>query len=95
MPRFKKKIDANQKSIVEALRKIPGVTVALDHDDVLVGYKGKTFWYEVKNPDVIGKDGVVRDSAKKESQKKLESSWTGHYRIVWNLDQILDEILRG
>ena len=44
------KIDRNQGDIVSALRKIPGISVETGHDDILVGYKGRTWWFEVKAP---------------------------------------------
>lgn len=90
--RWAAKVDNNQKSIVDALIKIPGVSVAPNHDDILVGYMGQTFWYEIKSPDSASKDGVVFESAKKDSQKELEKHWSGHYRIVCSLDQILEDI---
>ena len=77
------KIDANQPEIVEALRAIPGVSVQLGMDDILVGYKGKTYWYEIK---------VSEKAEVKDGQKELAETWEGHYRIVWSLDMILDDI---
>lgn len=95
--RRKAKIDASQTAIVEALRDIPGVTVAPKHDDILVGYQGKTFWYEIKSDSAVSRrTGKILDSAKKKSQIKLESEWHGHYRIVSTLDEILvDMMLRN
>jgi hypothetical protein len=87
------KIDANQPDIVKALRKINGVTVELNHDDILVGYQGKTFWFEIKTPDCVSKKtGLILESEKKDSQKRLEKEWRGHYRIVSNVDEILSDI---
>ncbi|MGR3221210.1 MAG: hypothetical protein ACUZ8H_15555 [Candidatus Anammoxibacter sp.] len=87
------RIDENQPEIVKALRKIPGVTVELGHDDILVGYQGVTYWFEIKDPGAVSKrTGEILDSEKKDSQKKLESEWKGQYSIVWNIDQILAEI---
>jgi len=80
---YRKKIDANQPEIVKNLRKM-GFTVELDHDDILVGTQGRTFWYEIKN-----KDGKNK---KQESQEKLERTWRGHYKIVWSLEEILADI---
>ena len=77
------RIDQNQPEIVKALRKIPGVTVELGMDDILVGYQGKTYWYEIK---------VGEKSAVKPSQVKLLENWKGHYKIVWNLEMILEDI---
>ena len=60
------KIDANQPDIVKDLRKIKGVTVELNHDDILVGYKGITYWYEIKTPESVSKQtGLILESAKK------------------------------
>ena len=87
------KVDVSQPGIVKSLRAIPGVSVALGHDDILVGYKGRTYWFEVKSPHVVSKKtGAIRESAKKDSQKDLLSSWEGHYEIVWNVDQVLAAI---
>lgn len=92
MRRRKDKVDANQPEIVATLRAIPGVTVELGHEDILVGYKGRTYWYEVKTPECVGKDGNIRESAKKDCQKRLEKEWKGHYLIIHSVDQILEDI---
>jgi len=89
-----KKIDSNQAIIVKALRSIPGVTVELGHDDFLCGYRGYTLFYEIKNPEHIGKDGKIRPSKIKDSQKKLSAEWRGHYRIVWDVEMIVDDLNR-
>ena len=87
------RIDANQPAIVKALRKIPGVTVYLDVDDILVGYKGVNYWYEIKDPEkIFNKDMTFKKGAIKDSQIKLLAEWKGHYKIVWNLDMILKDI---
>lgn len=87
------KIDSNQPEIVEALRAIPGVSVQVGMDDILVGRNGKTYWFEIKEPGAVSKKtGKINDSAIKPSQHKLIAEWRGHYSVVWNLDQILDEI---
>ena len=87
------KIDANQPAIVKALRKIPDVTVQTGMDDLLVGYKGFTYWFEIKEPEKVSKKtGKILDSAIKPSQMKLLDTWTGHYSIVWSLEQILAEL---
>lgn len=87
------RIDDNQNDIVSALRKLEGVQVELNHDDILVGYNGFNFWFEIKNERVVSKrTHKVKESAKKDSQKRLENEWAGHYRIVWKLEQILEDI---
>lgn len=77
------KIDANQNEIVKALRDIPNVSVYLDVDDILVGYKGVSYWYEIK--------ASVKSSLQP-VQTKLLAEWKGHYKIVWSLDMILEDI---
>jgi hypothetical protein len=88
------KIDQCQPGFVKRLRKLPGVTVAVSHDDILVGYKGKTFWIELKDEDeaVSKKTGLLLDSALKDSQKDLLRDWTGHYAVCWKFEQILEQI---
>ena len=87
------RIDDNQREIVDQLRQIPGVSVVVGHDDILVGYKGKTYWYEIKSLLAANKDGKVRPSKIKQSQKDLLENYTGHYRIITSVLDILDEIL--
>ena len=98
----KDKVDANQKDIVDALRKIPGITVEVGHDDILCGCYDKlgiprTYWYEIKNPDKVSTvTGKVQPSAVRKSQKNIVKKWCGHYKIVCTLDEILiDMNLKG
>lgn len=85
--------DKNESSIVKELRKFASVVTG--HDDILVGYKGKTYWFEIKSERAVSKKtGKVYESEKKKSQIKLENEFKGHYRIVSSLDEILDEILK-
>jgi hypothetical protein len=87
------KIDANQPEIVDALRDTPGVTVQLGMDDILVGYKGVTYWYEIKDPaKLFNKDGSFRKGEIKPSQEKLLAEWKGRYKIVWSIEMILEDI---
>jgi len=83
MPKYAKKIDANQPAIVAALRDIPGVSVEVDHDDIFIGREGKNYWIEVKESE---------KASLQPSQEKLLANWKGHYMIAWNLDMILEEI---
>ncbi len=86
------RIDTNQKEIVAALLKIPGVKIELNHDDILLGYKKKTYWFEIKKETIYKKDNELKKDMLKPKQLKLMSEWTGHYSVVWTLDQILNEI---
>ena len=86
-------MDNNQGSIVEALRKIPSISVETDHDDIFVGYKGFNYWYELKNPNKVSKKtGKINESGKQDTQKTLEKTWKGHYKIVSSLDEILKDM---
>lgn len=89
-----KNTDDNQKDIVTALRKIPGVSVETDMDDILIGYRGSNYWIEIKNPVDVDKNGdpYKRDSDTYRKQKKLNDYWPGHYRICTTLNQVLTEI---
>lgn len=78
------KIDANQTEIVKTLRD-KGYSVECSHDDILVGYSGRTFWYEVKS----GPRSNIQPS-----QEKLLKEWGGHYKIVWNAQMIIQDIDR-
>ncbi len=82
MSKFRRaaKVDANQAAIVKALRAIPGVSVATRHDDILVGYNGRTYWYEIKKS---------AKSEVKPGQEILRQTWRGHYAIVSNLEEIV------
>ena len=90
--RFSARTDSNEKDIVKALRKL-GYSVETNHDDILVGANGLTYWFEIKTPDCVSKKtGKIKESAKKESQKILEKTWKGQYKIVSSLEEILEII---
>jgi hypothetical protein len=81
--------DANEKEIVKELRKIPGVSVRTGHHDLLLGFRNRTYWLEVKNPNRYKKDGSLKKNALQDSQEKLKAEWTGHYAVVSTLEEIL------
>ena len=86
-------IDANQPDIVKALRKIPGVQVLVDMDDILIGYRGVNYWIEIKDPEkCLNGDGSWRNGSVKDCQIELDRSWPGQYAIVTSLKQILEII---
>ena len=63
------KIDNNQNAIVNKLRKMSRISVAVGHDDIIVGYNLMSFWFEIKTPDQVSKrTGQIKDSALKPSQ---------------------------
>ena len=85
--RRRKKIDSNQNELIEELL-ARGVSVAPDHDDILCGHGGKTYWFEIKASEAASK--VINKTTI--AQKKIEDTWKGHYKIVWSLDMILEDI---
>jgi len=99
MSRYRRaaKVDDNQSAIVDALRQIPGVSVIPGHDDILVGHRDtdgipRTYWYEVKSKRVLKKDGTLKSCALQDSQVNLKNGWSGHYRIVITLEEILGDL---
>lgn len=86
------RVDANQPQIVSMLRSM-GATVQTGMDDLLVGYRGKNFWFEIKDPaKTLKKDKTYKAGAIKDSQKKLVATWRGQYKIVHSFEEIVDEI---
>lgn len=86
------KIDRNQPMLVKYLLMVPGVTVALKHDDIIVGYRGRNYWFEIKPPEEIDADGYPYPGRIKDSQITLLETWLGHYRVVWGLKQMFDDM---
>jgi len=87
---YRARVDDNQKEVVDELRS-RGISVALGHDDFLLGYMGKTYWIEWKDKSkCFLKDGITfRKGAIKPSQSKLRSTWRGQYAICWEIEQIM------
>ena len=91
--RHSARTDDNEKTIVKELRKL-GYKVETGHDDILVAANNLNYWYEIKQEKHVSKKtGKINESAKKDSQKRLEKEWDGHYRIVSTLIEILEEII--
>jgi hypothetical protein len=85
-----KRTDANQKDIVEMVRKLPGASITSTHTigkgfpDLVIGYKGINYLIELK------------DGNKPKSQKKLTPDevefhlkWNGQIAICENFEDIL------
>ena len=94
IPRRAQRRDANEKAIIDALKKL-GISVMQGTDvDLILGHSGKTFLVELKDKEKLFlKDGVTfRKGAIKPSQVEIMRTWRGHYSVCWELDQILDQI---
>lgn|GEM_PF-2219163 len=86
-----KRTDSNQKSIVSALRSIPGVSVAVTSSlpeflDIVVGtyWNKRNYLIEIKVP---GKKENLRPS-----QEKFKEKWLGQYDVCESLDDVLKVI---
>lgn len=83
-------MDENQAEIVECLRGIPGCSVALLSSvgggipDVLVGYRGANFLFEIKNPKKPKADQELTDE-----QRKFHAAWKGQIQKVCSLKEII------
>lgn len=89
-----KRTDRNHAEIINALRKIPNLSVFSTHEvgkgfpDIVVGYKGINYLIEIK-------DGNKPPSARKLTDAELQfhSNWRGQIKIVNNLDEVLNLLL--
>ena len=89
--RRKPKIDANQPEIVAALRAVgASVWPVNDRVDLIVGYNGKNYLMEVKDP------AQPRSAHKerRERQQKFREEWQGQCVQVETIEQAL-ATLRG
>lgn len=83
------RVDANQASIVRALRAV-GATVLHTHQlkncfDLLVGYRGRTFLMEVKDPTQPASKRQLT-----EGEAKFREEWRGSpYHVVHTPDEAI------
>jgi hypothetical protein len=90
--RKKARVDANQKEIVQQLRKLD-VSVLHTHQlgkgapDLILGYRNENFLIELK-------DGTKTKSQQKLTPDELEfqSKWMGNYAVCNSFEQILKVI---
>jgi hypothetical protein len=86
-----KKVDANQKELVRRMRLIPNLTVAHLHEvgkgvpDLLVGYNGVNYLFEVKNPSLSPSKRKLN-----EREDEWHNEWTGKVHVVLTFDDVLD-----
>jgi hypothetical protein len=89
-----KRTDRNHAEIINALRKIPNLSVFSTHEvgkgfpDIVLGYKGVNYLIEIK-------DGNKPPSARKLTDAELQfhCNWKGQIKIVNNLDEVLNLLL--
>lgn len=86
-----RKVDSNQADLVKQIRKIPGVSVALTHTvgngfpDAAVGFRGRTYLIEIKDPEKFKSQRKLTPE-----EKVFHDQWTGHVKIIENLDDITE-----
>ena len=83
------RIDENQPAIVAALREF-GATVQPLHavgggcPDILCGYKGKNYLFEIKNPAK-----PKRDQDLTEDQIDWVMKWKGHHMVIKSANEAI------
>lgn len=83
------KPDKAMGPIIKDLKKLPDVSyvilsgVGRGSGDLLVGYRKKNYYYEVKNDE----DGKLN-----ENETVFHKNWKGDIKIVWTTEQILKDI---
>jgi hypothetical protein len=89
-----KRTDRNHSEIINALRKIPNLSVFSTHEtgkgfpDIVVGYKGINYLIEIK-------DGKKSPSARKLTDAEIEFhlNWKGQCAIIKNLEELLEILI--
>jgi Holliday junction resolvase len=82
-----KRVDENQREIVRALRAC-GCTVQHLHEvgdgcpDILVGFRGRNYLLEIKNPETKGR--------LTNRQKEWFSTWRGQAAVVRTAEEALE-----
>ncbi len=91
MPRWIKKQnrDANEPEIVNTLSSIPGVQVLTNMDDIMVGYSGINYWFEIKTPNAYRKDGKLKKGSLTPAEQERRDTWPGHYAIIKSADDAM------
>lgn len=84
------RVDANQKQIINSLRMIPSISVFPTHmvgkgfPDIVVGYKGKNYLFEIKD------DAKTKSQTKlTQAEEKFHSAWSGQVDTIKTIEQIL------
>lgn len=85
-----RRADGNQKALVEQMRSIPGLSVVHTHTvgkglpDLILGYKGRNYLVEVKDPS-------QPPSKRKLTPDEVEfhESWTGSIHIVEKIEDVI------
>lgn len=86
------RVDGNHREIINALESIPGISVKSvatikKFVDIIVGYKGRNFLFELKDPK-------KPPSARKltPGEKEFQEKWTGQSQVALSVEEILQVI---
>jgi hypothetical protein len=84
------RVDGNQAQIVDDLRKFGASVQSLSSigggcPDLLVGYRGLNFLFEVKDPKQKPSDRILT-----EDELKWHSGWRGNCRTIESSEQAID-----
>ena len=91
---FANQRDGNEKTIVDALRKLGASVHRMDKPcDLLVGFRGKNFLLEVKLP--MGPRGGTSHSQLNDEQTTFFRSWYGQFEVVRSTEDAIDVITSG
>ena len=88
-PKYRARVDKNQKEIVDALKKI-GCTVETIGTpvDLLVGYRARNFLLECKNPQT----DYGRNDRSTTTQRKFFAHWQGQVRKVSSPEEAIEVV---
>ena len=90
--RINAKVDANHSKIVSELRKLKGVTVRSvatikNFLDIIVGYNGRNYLFEIKDPEKPPSQRKLT-----EGEKKFMDEWTGQADLALTTQDIIEKI---
>ncbi len=90
--RINAKVDANHPQIVKELRKLKGVTVRSvatikNFLDIIVGYDGKNYLFEIKDPSK-----PLSQRKLTEGEQKFMDEWTGQADLALTSQDIIEII---
>ncbi len=88
LARYSNTRDGNEKTIIDALRRIGATVFPLDKPcDLLVGYRGRNFLLEVKLP--LGPKGGSAHSQLNDVQKDFAQGWHGQFEVVRSAEEAI------
>lgn len=91
--RLDARVDDNQSAIVKSLNRVPGVSVEADHHDLIVGYRRRSWWIEIKTEDARSKKtGKVKPSELTPSEKRRLADPNFQYDVCFSAEEILKVI---